>query len=481
MLVRVLHSLLESDRSTTVAFVTMFGRRAAQAFPSLSVEYVNCIQTRFSPVSANYADLTIVTYDLLSHRSSPLWPEVRNRLFEFLQHSRRNVAFPQDDYTLSDSLDKLFASGMFSKVYTPITENLERIYPKSLNRTDFEVCMTGYYDIEFWKPQLPVLKSLEKRSIDFFSRVRLLPHYLGAAARRKGVETLELERDLSLEGLSCDVSTSGKEVLLGSDWLKRLAEARATYVGMGGASRTDPRGLEMLRHRRLSQLSILSEQQIFRISRDWKSRTGAFRAIGPRFFEAVATQTAVLMSEAPGIESLEAGVHFIDISLKAPHEVADLIRDTAYLEQITRAAKKTLGGSRKHQAFGFVDSLFAEHLLLMPESVNSAGTSLSQWLAKVGEALPPKISALSRAETLGVTEAASKSIGRKPSAQPAELAQDVVNFMNPAEERVEIVFDAVAEALQLVQSGEMSPLGLFSMPTNGAESLSHSWEAQIRH
>lgn len=141
----VLHALRTDSRSTTINHAACFGRYISDC----KVEYVNIFGEIPTEV---FSELVIVTYELVSLRSLPIWHVLVDRMKPILKASKLRVLMPQDDYSKSDELDEFVYAHNFDYVFTPLTRDLEQIYPKSIGRgVKFREAFTGYFEESTWK------------------------------------------------------------------------------------------------------------------------------------------------------------------------------------------------------------------------------------------------------------------------------------------------------------------------------------------
>lgn len=356
---RVLHALRADSRRTTVDHAACFAR-----YPSAArgrVEYVNA----FGPLGAfGRTDVLIVTYDLLALRTAPYWPYLRRVIERFRSIADTVVFFPQDDYTMCGVLDDLFVRTSADFVYTPITRDLDRLYPRSTRtRTVFREALTGYVDDRLMADAAGFVRPFGERTIDLGQRIRLLPPIFGLEAREKGRLAEVFARRATAEGFVADVSTEPGDVLIGDDWLSFLGNSRFTVGRMGGASVCDPHGALADRFRRMKvrRPGASDEELARRVS--WRGAgRGDFSAVSPRIFEAAALGVCQILVEDRYVDGLEPDLHYLPLrgDLSGLDSVFAAMRDHVRCAAVAEASRQFLVGSGRFSYRRFVDGFWNE-------------------------------------------------------------------------------------------------------------------------
>ena len=350
--VYVLHALREDSRSTTVSHAACFGRYLS----GCQVEYVNV----FGKIpSQTKSDLVIVTYELVALRNLPIWNELVNRITPILRDAKIRVLMPQDDYSSCDVLDQFVVEQNFDFVFTPITQDLEQLYPRSMKTgVNFHEAFTGYFEQSDWVRLEQFSQPFAKRTVDIGQRVRHLPPQLGETAGKKGQLAVEFANLASDRGFLCDISTRIEDVLVGDDWWKFLGNSRFTVSRKGGASMADPKGrlADRVRRYRLRHPSASMEQITQRIS--FKGgRDGNFSAISPRLFEAAALGVCQILIPDRYVDGFEPWIHYIPLSEDFSNidEVFEVMKNFERCENIVRASQEILLRSNAHSYSSFVE------------------------------------------------------------------------------------------------------------------------------
>ena len=356
---RVLHALRSDSRRTTVDHAACFGRCPSPE--AGRVEFVNV----FGPLGpSRRTDVLIVTYDLLALRTAPYWPYLRRVIDQFRAAADTVVFFPQDDYTMCGVLDDLFVESEADFVFTPITRDLDRLYPRSTRtRTVFREALTGYVDDRLKADAAGFVRPFGERTVDIGQRIRLLPPIFGLEAREKGRLAEVFARRAIAEGFVADVSTDPGDVLIGDDWLSFLGNSRFTVGRMGGASVCDPHGALADRFRRMKvrRPGASDEELAKRVS--WRGTgEGDFSAVSPRIFEAAALGVCQILVEDRYVEGLEANLHYLPLrsDLSGIEDVFAAMRDHVRCAAIARASTEFLVESDQFTYRRFVKGFWAE-------------------------------------------------------------------------------------------------------------------------
>ena len=280
-LLRILHGLTVESRETTKDYVFSFSDYA----DNTDVECVNIHCQLYPSDDIQIADLTIVTYELLSLRSAIFWPQIELGLESWFSRSRKNILMPQDDYTDTRSIEKLVEGGWISAIYSAVNSDLKILYPTASKMTRIEQCLTGYVseargyaNNSHWLP-------FKSRGIDLGNRVTKLPLIFGHESLMK-YNVSKIVADAAHEaGLVVDVAHDPKSVLKGDDWFSFMKNTCFTVGAKGGASIVDPLGNVRQRFNRQMKKSPDNPEVALSYALKAKHRVGSFSAVGPRIFE----------------------------------------------------------------------------------------------------------------------------------------------------------------------------------------------------
>jgi hypothetical protein len=306
-------------------------------------------------------DLAIVTYELVALRTMPFWKDVAERVINLVERATIRVVMPQDDYTCCEILDSFVIRSGAQFVFTPLTRDLNLLYPKSLKAgVQFFEAFTGYWESSTTLPYMAFQVPFEQRTIDLGQRVRHLPPQFGADAQRKGELATKFADLAMIENFVCDVSTKDSDVLVGDAWWKFLGNSRFTVGRLGGASIADPRGrlAAKVQQLQLRNPKITLEELAKRLETN-SFPHGDFSAISPRLFECAAMGVCQILEEARYFDEFKPWIHYIPISenLTNLKEVFEVMRDWERCQEIVHASQESLLQSGRYSYSTFVRRL----------------------------------------------------------------------------------------------------------------------------
>ena len=291
--------------------------------------------------------------------------------YEFLSKSDAfKVAFPQDDYWLSDVRDKWYCDMNINIVF-PVCQrkHWEFLYPKYFSIGQLRQGYTGYvHERHFQLNQKS--KSVKDRRMDVVYRATktpLFPNRLGYLKGNLGSNFKHLcEESHSL--LRIDVEGKPKTR---NQWAKLLSESRTVLGSPSGSSTlvSNWNVAELLRSiKGLTELNI--EQELSRqiplatLGKD-------FTAISPRNIEAAATGTVQVLVEGDYGDLLTPFVDYIpfDFRIESFPQLERQIMDSEKIEQISRNCWRTISNK--------VELLAINHVNLVIDLISTENKSIS--------------------------------------------------------------------------------------------------------
>lgn len=286
-------------------------------------------------------DLVIVNYDFLNYRFTPLWPFIKNRHKDIAQRANKLVAIVQDDFWGSKLIDDWCIDWDVDRILTPIDNDLEVLYPRSIKRKEFRTCLTGYIS-EF---ETIETTRLRERPIDLGQRVRDMSPHLGRLAQAKSVQAQVMADAARRAGFTVDVSTRVEDSFIGKSWLEFLKSCKFTVGMKGGASLHDPIGFlhtkvnsYLVRHPNAKFDEI--ERKFFR-GKDMKYK---FSAISPRLFESAAAGTCQILQRDDYLGVLQPWRDYLPLEVDFSNidEVVSSMRDLEKCQEIANNATRNL-------------------------------------------------------------------------------------------------------------------------------------------
>ena len=351
--VLVLHALTEKSRLTNVQFVRSFGLHAS----GCKVTYLNVLGINVSALLNEEFDLAIVTYELLAMRAVPFWPHIEQRIVKLLSLCKHKVLLPQDDYTYTTRLDNLAITANVDAIYTPLTKDLDQLYPQAImSGVRFHEALTGYIEDTNLAIMSGFTIPMTNITIDLGQRVRHLSPQFGAEASKKGFLAENFANRARDAGFIVDVSSKSEDTFVGISWLHFLANCKFTISRKGGASIADPNGKLARRiYNKSAWKKELDDPSIEKLIKENEIRRGDFSAISPRLFEAAAMRVCQILEVDDYLGALEPWHHYIPIrhDFSNIEEVFSAMKDGNLVEKIVENCYSTLiaSGNYSYQTF----------------------------------------------------------------------------------------------------------------------------------
>lgn len=392
----VVHGLRHDARSTTIQNVLAISRH-------LSVDEILNVNVFGLVSSPIHADVAIFTYDFLWLRTWPIWRELVRRIRPVVESARIRIAMPQDDYSCCDILDQFMCDWGVTHVYSPITRDLNVLYPRATAKSvRFGEALTGYVDEAEFERVSRLARPFAQREIDVGQRVRLLSPHLGEQATTKGVWAIGFAKVAQESGFRCDVSSRTEDTLLGDDWYRFLGNTKFTVGAKGGASLADPKGrlADQVRRMRVRSPQI-QDDEIRRRLKTYRGKVGDFSAISPRMFEAAAMGTCQILRRDDYLEGFEPWKHYVpvdDVS-QLDERVLAVMRDKDRAAEIVQSSQDLLIKSGNYTYRRFFERVADDVGLLTrcTPQVTDSSAELDDAIGINGEALPWLQSYLARA------------------------------------------------------------------------------------
>jgi hypothetical protein len=378
--VLVMHALRPTSRQTTIDHLLSF----REHLPHCDVQYLHFQQPIPKELQDVSPDLFIVNYDFLNYRFTPLWPYIKNRYRNIARQSSKVVAIAQDDFWANKLLDNWCMDWDVDRILTPITNDLDVLYPRSIKHKEFRTALTGYVK----SGPVPETKQLRDRPIDLGQRVREMPPHLGRLAQAKARQAVSMADAARDAGFVVDVSTRVEDSFIGTAWFDFLSSCKFTVGMKGGASLHDPYGLI---HTKVQSYVARHPQATFdeieRACFKGKDMKHEFTAISPRLFEAAMAGACQILQREDYLGVLEPWRDYIPLErgLSNMDEVLDAMRDLDRCQEIVTNAKQALINSKMFDYSNLVESASIDFL----ENVNSCDSNwneLSQFLVFLASA-----------------------------------------------------------------------------------------------
>lgn len=306
-------------------------------------------------------DLIIFYLDLLNIQWTPYSLEKFTRQAEYFREVKAvKVALAQDEFYNTNLLDCFVRELEIDHVFTlaPETE-WHKIYPGvDPQKVRFHRALPGYLDERRLREITRQAETGEDRPITIGYRAvkeQNMP-WLG----RHGFLKLEIadlfETYARKFGISTDISTSAKDVLLGNAWYGFLLRSKYTIAIEGGASILDRDG--SVREKTEAYLAEHPHASFDEVEQAcFPGRDGELNyiAISPKHLESCATRTCQILVEGEYNGILTPGVHYIELKRDFSNieQVMEYVRkDDLRLQIVERAYKDIVeSGAYTYRAF----------------------------------------------------------------------------------------------------------------------------------
>ncbi len=339
----VLHALRPTSRKTTIDHVGSLTAISGDE----NVSYLHFSNPLTPEILHMDCNIFVINYDFLNYRFTPMWKSIKDRFKEVAQRAQYRVAIVQDDFWAHLELDDWIADWNIDRVLTPIESNLETLYPKSIQKTEFKTVLTGYApNSKDCGERTP----LSVRGIDLGQRVRHMSPSLGFYAEKKALQAINFGSLAEKKGFIVDVSADPNHALLGNQWIRFLSNSKFTVSMKGGASLADPRGMI---HHKVNRYLARNPEAVFEEveSSCFPGLDGkhVYSAISPRLFEAAAAGTCQVLQEDDYLGVLKPWVHYLPLKadLSNSQEILEAMKNLQECQKIADNCFETLISSNE--------------------------------------------------------------------------------------------------------------------------------------
>ena len=273
------------------------------------------------------------------HILDPAVPEV----FEGFGHQSRRGCGSRGQLGI-DVLFTCVPEGEVDKVYSPAALPGVRKVP----------VLTGYVPEGLVATPVPPIAA---RPIDVGYRARKVPYWLGSL----GVEKWRIAEDFLAatrgSGLACDIACSEASRLYGAQWTRFLASCKAMLGVESGASVFDFTGdIQRSVERYIAQHPGATFKEVqHRFFREHEGLI-SLNQISPRYFEAAALRTAMVLYEGRYSGILEPWRHYVPLRKDFANidQVVAAIKDTVRLQEMADRAYEEVACAYRHSYKAFI-------------------------------------------------------------------------------------------------------------------------------
>lgn len=311
-------------------------------------------------------DGVIVNYCFLGYRASNRYETLKSEWAWIADLDCPKIGISQDDYTDSGRLDEWLHFMGATVIYSPITQNVEQLYPKNYGWTEIREGLTAYVDSKQLMELASFATPWDQRTIDVGTRVRYLPPQFGRYGLRKGESAEDFRGLAEAQEFKIDISTSPDDVIYGDDWLRFIGNCKFTLGSKGGSSVNDPYG--EIRHRISDYMADHPNAGFAEVEKKCFPDVDGkyiFAGVSPRLFESAALGTCQILIRDEYVGGIEPYVDYIPIEedLSNIEEVFELMRNEALAKSMIESCYEKLVASRAFDYEAFV----AEVLGTFPE------------------------------------------------------------------------------------------------------------------
>lgn len=282
------------------------------------------------------------------------------------------IAIPQDEYDVTDRLNKVFKEGNINIIYTCFTnlKDIERAYPKSKTGVEkVKKVFTGYINQEIVQSISSKHISYENRPIDIGYRARKLPAHLGRHGQLKSELVDVFNNFLIGSGLNTDIRNTNDNFIienthaikLGFTWYDFLLSCKAFIGCEGGSSLLDTDGSIK---REINNYVAINPSASFKEIEDncfpGKDYNIKCFALSPRHFEAAMTKTLQILVEGEYGGVFKPWVHYVPLKKDFSNieEVLAFLKDIKACEEIISNAYQDIVLSGHYTYRMFVSEIF---------------------------------------------------------------------------------------------------------------------------
>ena len=265
-------------------------------------------------------------------------------------------------------------NAVFSCLDSPKT--LEQVYGvPELSHTSFFSCLAGYIPDYFDQLSGPPQAD---RNTHIIYRGRTLAPQLGRFAQEKRLIGDRVAKLADKEGLKYDISSEESSRIYGPAWNRFLQKGRAMIGVEGGASIFDFDG------------TLAADAEAYQVEHPdadfenvWSELLAEhegnidFRTITPKFFEAIASRTGLILYPGHYGGVLQAGRHYIELERDGSNfsKVANRLRDAEYMQELVDQAYEDIMGRSELRTRFFVSKIDQVLLRLFMQNNPDGATS----------------------------------------------------------------------------------------------------------
>jgi hypothetical protein len=234
-------------------------------------------------------------------------------LLKIAEFKGPKVLFVQDEYDLTHNIWKAVRQLGVSNVFTCVPdEHRHLVFPaKELPNVQFTQTLTGFVPTDIDLGATPPRMADRAHTIGY--RGRALPYYYGDLGQEKLLIAKGMRQACEERSVPFDIEWNEDKRIYGEDWPKFLMSCKATLGTESAANLFDFDG--SLRSAVSQALAKNPKATYEQVKRDlgWADESPIMNQISPRFFEAIAFKTALVLFEGTYSGILRPGDHYIPL------------------------------------------------------------------------------------------------------------------------------------------------------------------------
>jgi hypothetical protein len=257
------------------------------------------------------------------------------------------ILFVQDEYDLTHNIWKTVRELGVSNVFTCVpAKHHHFVYPsEELPNVRFTQTLTGYVPNDVGIGVVPPPMAGRPNVLGY--RGRALPYFYGDLGQEKLTIAKGMRQACEARGVAFDIAWNEDSRIYGADWPKFLMSCKATLGTESGANLFDfDGGLRNAVTKALARNPKATYEQVKR-ELGWPEELPIMNQISPRFFEAIALKTALVLFEGTYSGILRPWEHYIPLckDFSNVDEVFRVLSDNDELDRMVARAFEDVIGS----------------------------------------------------------------------------------------------------------------------------------------
>lgn len=266
------------------------------------------------------------------------------------------ILFMQDEFDTAEVARRWMDRIGFHRVYSIIpTGSLPVVYPQlRFRKTEFVNVLAGYIPENLKSISVP---NTFERPIKIGYRGRDLPYWYGALGQEKKTIGVKMKEVCAERGIAADIEWSDDKRIYGTDWFEFITSCRSMIGCEGGSNIFDEYG--EIRAKIETAISanpgLTFEEAQRTILGDAEGRIHT-NQITPKFFEAIALKTVLVLFEGEYSGVLKPDVHYIPLKKDFSNidDVLQKLENRELVEEISENAHRDIVLSGRYSYASFI-------------------------------------------------------------------------------------------------------------------------------